>query len=98
MRIMYHSTEIIKDQDPLSQSHTLYIITVGVPYHCPGEMRISVPRQYPMSWSENDIEMRVWIPVEFGELQSGKRSFVSDLIMSTPVHCPANPGDKEQGI
>ena len=29
-----------------------------VSYHCPGEMRISVPRQYPMSWSENDIEMR----------------------------------------
>jgi len=65
---MYRSTEIIKDQDPLSQSHSLYIIMVGVSYHCPGEMRISVPRQYPMSWSENDIEMRVQILVEFGEL------------------------------
>ena len=95
---MYCSTEIIKDQDPLSQSYSLYTISVGVSYHCPGEMRISVPRQYPMSWSENYIEMRVQIPVEFGELQSGQRSFVSDLIMSTPVHCPGNLGDKEQGI
>ena len=36
--------------------------------------------------------------MEFGELQSGHRSFVSDSIVLTPVHCPANPGDKEQGI
>ena len=95
---MYRSTEIIKGKDPLPQSHSLYIIMVGVSYHCPGEMRISVPRQYPISWSENDIEMRVQILVEFGELQSGHRSFVSDSIVSTPVHYPANPGDKEQGI
>ena len=59
MRIMYRSSEIIEDQDPWSQSHSLYIIMMGVSYHCPGEMRISVPRQYPMSWSKNDIEMRV---------------------------------------
>ena len=98
MRIMYLSTEIIKGKDPLPQSQSLYIIMVRVSYHCPGEMKISVPRQYPMSWSENDIEMRVYILVEFGELQSGHRRFVSDSIMSTPVHCPANPGDKEQGI
>ena len=95
---MYRSTEIIKDQDPLSQSHSLYIIMVGVSYHCPGEMRISVPRQYPMSWSENENEMRVWILVEFGEIQLGHRSSVSDSIVLTPVYCPANPGDKEQGI
>ena len=56
---MYRSTEIIKDQDPLSKSHLLYIIMVGVFFHCPGEMRISVLRQYPMFWSEDDIEMRV---------------------------------------
>jgi hypothetical protein len=56
---MYRSTEIIKDQDPLSQSHTLYIIMVGVSYHDPGERKISVPRQYPMSGSDNDSEMRV---------------------------------------
>ena len=59
MRIMYWSTEIIKGKNSLPQSHSLYIIMVWVSYHCPGEMRISVPRQYPMSWSENDIEMRV---------------------------------------
>ena len=58
MKIMYHSTEIIKDQDPLSQSHLLYIIMVGVSYHCHGEMKTLVPRQYPMSWPDNDIEMR----------------------------------------
>ena len=33
---MYYSTGIIKDQDPLSQSHSLLIIMVGVSYHCPG--------------------------------------------------------------
>ena len=38
-----------------------------------------------------------WKTTEFGELQSGQRSFVTDLILSTPVHCPVNPGDKEQG-
>ena len=96
MRIRYCSTEIIKDQDPLSQSHSLFIIMKGMSYHCPGEMRISVPRQYSMSWSDNDIEMRIWILVELGELQSGQRSFVSDSNVWTPVHCPANPGDKEQ--
>ena len=95
---MYRSSEIIQDQDPLSQSQPLFIIMVGVSYHCLGQMRISVPGQYAMSWSENDFETRVQILVEFAELQSGQRSFVSDLIMSTPVHCPANPGDKEQDI
>ena len=59
MRIIYRYTAIIQDQDPLSQSNSLYIIMVGVSYHCPGQIRISVPRQYPMSWSENDFEMRV---------------------------------------
>ena len=57
MRIMYWSTEIIKEKDSLPQSHSLYFIMVGVSYYCPGEMIISVQRQYPMSWSENDIEM-----------------------------------------
>ena len=95
---MSRSTEIIKDQELLSQSHSIYIIMVGVSYHCPVEMRISVPRQYPMSWSKNENEMRVYILVEFGELQSGHRSCVSNSIVLTPVHCPDNPGDKEQGI
>ena len=36
--------------------------------------------------------------MEFEELQSGHRRLVSVLIMLTPFHCPANPGDKEQGI
>ena len=36
--------------------------------------------------------------MEFDKLQSGHRSFVSNSIVLTPVHCPANPGDKEQGI
>ena len=36
--------------------------------------------------------------MEFRELQSGHRSFVSDSIVLTSFHCPANPGDKEQGI
>ena len=98
MRKMYRSSEIIEDQDPLSESHSLYIIMGGVSYQYPGEMRISVPRQYPMSWSENYIEIRVQILVEFGELQSGHMSFVSDSIVLTPVHYPANQGDKEQGI
>ena len=95
---MYCCTEIIKYQDPWSQSHSLYIIMVGVSYHCPGETRISIPRQYPMSWSEKENEMRVKILVEFAEVRSGHKSFVSDSIMSTPVHCPAYTGDKEQGI
>ena len=71
MRILYRSTEIIKGMDSLPQSHSLYVFMVGVSYHCPDEMRISVPRQYPMSWSENDIEMRAQNLVEFEELQSG---------------------------
>ena len=71
---------------------------VGVSHHCPSQMRILVPRQYSMSWSENDFEMRVYILVEFRELQSGQRMLISDLIMSTPVHCHANPGEKEQDI
>ena len=95
---MYRSTEIIKDQDPLSQSHSLYIIMVGVSYHCPGEMRISVPRQYPMSWSGNDNEMRAEILVELGELQLGYRRLISHSIMSTSVLCPGNPEDKKRDI
>ena len=51
MSIMCQSTEIIKGKDLFPQSHSLYIIMVGVSYRCPGEMRISVARQYPMSWS-----------------------------------------------
>ena len=71
---------------------------MGVSYHCPGEMRISVPRQHPMSWYDNDIEMRVWILVELRKLQSGHRSFVLNSMVWTPVHCADNPGDKVQGI
>ena len=31
---------------------------VWVSYHYPGEIKSSVPGQYPMSWSGNDNEMR----------------------------------------
>ena len=34
--------------------------------------------------------------MELGELQSGHRMFISDSIMLTPVHCPANLEDKER--
>ena len=95
---MHRSAEIIKGRDLLPQSHSVYFIMVEVSYHCPGEMRISVQRQYRISWSENDIEMRASILVEFGELQSRNRRYVSDSIMLTPVHCPSNPGDKSRAF
>ena len=56
---MYRSSEIIKEQDPLSESQSLFIIMVWLSYHCPGQIEISAPGQYAMSWSENYFETRV---------------------------------------
>ena len=42
---MYRFTEIIKDKDPLSQSHSLHIVMVGVSHHCPFDVVLDGRRQ-----------------------------------------------------